>query len=177
MWFRTTVSFVLMLFVAPPCVAALASAAAAAGNAVRIGTEADDAPFEIIGPDGALHGFDIDLGNALCARAHLRCTWVNMDFDGLIPALGAHRIDAAMSQISVTPARARAVLFTSPVSATESVVVAPTDSTIRNADPSSLRGHTIGVQSGTTHQIYARTVLGAAVTVQVYQTQQEYRDG
>lgn len=150
--------------------AGAAPRAALAADAIRIGTEADDAPFGSIGPDGKLFGFDIDLGNAICARAKLSCTWVNMDFDGLIPALDAHRIDAAMSQISVTPEREKRVLFTAPVSRTDAALIAMTGSGITD-DPASMKGKTIGVQSGTTHEVYAKSVLAKFAEVKVYQTQ------
>ncbi len=144
----------------------------AAGPPIRFGTEADDAPFASVGPDGALRGFDIDLGDAICAHAHLRCVWVNMDFDGLIPALAAHRIDVADSEMSVTAARARRVLFTLPVTATAAVLVVPKGSAVTD-QTSSLAGKTVGVQSGTTHEVYANTVLRAVATVQDYQTEEE----
>jgi ABC-type amino acid transport substrate-binding protein len=31
-------------------------------------------------------GFDIDLGNAICAELKVKCKWVESDFDGMIPA-------------------------------------------------------------------------------------------
>lgn len=156
--------------------AAAATRAATAADTLRIGTEADDAPFETIGPDGKPSGFDIDLGNAICARAKLTCTWVNMDFDGLIPALDAHRIDAAMSQMSVTPEREKRVLFTTPVSRTDGVLVAMTGSGITD-DSASMKGKTVGVQSGTTHETYAKSVLAKYADIRVYQTQlQAFQD-
>lgn len=160
-------AFLLLAVVTRPAVA----------ETIRIGTEADDAPFESMGPDGKPAGFDIDIGNAICARAKLTCQWVNMDFDGLIAALNAHRIDAALSQISVTPDRAKRVLFTEPTSRTSGVLVATIGSGVTD-DPKSLRGKTLGVQSGTTHEIYAKQVFApAGATVQVYQTQlQAFQD-
>lgn len=149
---------------------------AQAAETLRIGTEADNAPFESVGPDGQLHGFDIDFANAVCKRAGLACTWVNMDFDGMIAALDAHRIDAIMSEMSVTPERARRVLFTSPVTSTGAVLVTATGSGITD-DAASLKGKTVGVQSGTTHETYAKTVLAKVADVQVYQSQlQAFQD-
>ena len=148
----------------------------AAADTIRIGTEADDAPFESIGPDGKPAGFDIDVGNAVCARAKFTCRWVNMDFDGLIAALDAHRIDAALSQISVTPDRAKRVLFTDPTSRTSGVLVAMIGSGITD-DAKTLKGKTVGVQSGTTHETYAKMAFAPGATVQVYQTQlQAFQD-
>ncbi len=158
------------------CLLVVLSSVAAGAETIRIGTEADDAPFETIGPDGKPAGFDIDVGNAICARAKLTCQWVNMDFDGLVAALDAHRIDAAISQISVTSDRAKRVLFTKPVSRTAGVLVATIGSGVTD-DPKTLKGKTIGVQSGTTHETYAKLAFSRFGTVQVYQTQlQAFQD-
>jgi lysine-arginine-ornithine-binding protein len=148
----------------------------AAAETLRIGVEADNAPFESVGPDGALHGFDIDLGNAMCRQAKVSCQWVNMDFDGMIAALNDHRIDAVMSEMSVTPERAGRVLFTEPVTRTGAVLVAADGSGISD-DPKTLAGKTLAVQSGTTHERYARAKLAPATDVTVYQSQlQAFQD-
>ena len=150
--------------------ALLLLSASSAAEPTRIGTEADNAPFESIGPDGQPHGFDIDLADAVCRRAGLTCRWVNMDFDGMIAALDAHRIDVVMSEMSVTPERSRRVLFTDPVSSTGAVIVTASGSGITD-DPATLKGKTVGVQSGTTHEVYAKTKLAPFAAVQVYQSQ------
>ncbi len=148
----------------------------AAADPLRIGVEADNAPFESMGPDGAVHGFDIDLANAMCRQAKLQCRWVNMDFDGMIAALNDHRIDAVMSEMSVTPERAKRVLFTDPVTSTGAVLVVAKGSGITD-DARTLKGKTVGVQSGTTHEHYAKSVLAPAAEVQVYQSQlQAFQD-
>ena len=147
-----------------------------ASEPVRIGTEADNAPFESVGPDGQLHGFDIDLGNAVCRRAALSCRWVNMDFDGMIAALDAHRIDVVLSEMSVTAERAKRVLFTDPVSSAGAVLVTVNGSGVSD-DPATLKGRTLGVQSGTTHETYAKQVLSRFADIQVYQSQiQAFQD-
>ncbi len=176
MMFARPGRFALAFLLLAPLLAT-ASSPAAAAETIRIGTEADDAPFESVGPDGQPAGFDIDVGNALCARAKLACQWVNMDFDGLIAALDAHRIDAALSQISVTPDRSKRVLFTEPTSRTSGVLVATIGSGITD-DVKTMKGKTVGVQSGTTHETYARMAFApAGATVQVYQTQlQAFQD-
>jgi ABC-type amino acid transport substrate-binding protein len=51
---------------------------------VRFGVDASYAPFESKAPNGQLVGFDIDLGNEICARMKAKCVWVENDFDGMI---------------------------------------------------------------------------------------------
>ncbi len=151
----------------------LATAARAADQAVKIGTEADYAPFEYKDADGTLKGLEIDLAKLYCAQAHLACTFVNMDFDGLIPALNAHQIDAAMSQMSITEDRLKSVAFTDPVTHNDVRVVAPKGSAI-TADPASMKGKTIAVQSGTIEESWANAKLkGIAGEIKVYQGQDQ----
>ena len=152
--------------------AALCAAGPCLAQTLRIGTEPDYAPFEFKDASGTLKGFEIELGQAICRRAALDCQYVSMDFDGLIPALEAHKIDAALSQISVTPARKAAILFTDPLTSVQAQFIAAKNAAI-TADPASLQGKTIGVQSGTTHETYANTKLKTLVTIKVYETQDE----
>lgn len=49
-------------------VVAAGSAMAADLKEIRFGVEASYAPFEYKTPDGKLTGFDIDIGNAVCAK-------------------------------------------------------------------------------------------------------------
>ena len=128
-----------------------------AGEPFRLGTEADDAPFS-------------DVGNEICRRLRLDCEWTGMGFGGLIPALLAGRIDAAVSQITVTPQRASQVMFTEAVTQTGGILIVPDLSEMTNS-LSSMRGKKIGVQSGTTHETYARQVLGGVAQVRLYSTQ------
>ena len=150
----------------------LAGPALAQDKVVRIGTEAAYAPFEYKDDKGQLKGYEIQLGDALCAAAKMKCEWVNADFDSLIPALQAHKIDAIMSQMSITPDREKVVDFTHQVTVAPARFVAKDGSGITD-DPASLKGKTIAVQSGTTHEKYVTDVPKGIAVPKVYQTQDE----
>ena len=60
-----------------------ASVFAALPQSIRIGTDATYAPFSSKDAKGDFVGFDIDLGNELCSRIKVKCTWVGSDFDSL----------------------------------------------------------------------------------------------
>ena len=153
-------------------VMALTGTARAQDKTVRIGTEAAYAPFEYKDDKGELKGYEIQLGNALCAAAKLKCEWVNQDFDGLIPALNAHKIDAILSQMSITDDRKKAVDFTRQVTVAPARFVAKQGSGITD-DLASLKGKTIAVQSGTTHEKFVTEKLAGIATPKVYQSQDE----
>ena len=95
--------------------AALAlGAGAASADTVRMGTEGAYPPFNFVNEAGELVGFEIDLGNELCARAELTCEWVQTDWDGIIPNLVAGNYDTIIAGMNQTEARAAVIAFTQP---------------------------------------------------------------
>ncbi len=149
--------------------AALVGSQANAASIIRIGTEAAYAPFEYKDDTGELKGMEIELAKVYCERIKAKCEFVNMDFDSLIPALKAGKIDAIISQMSITAERAKTVDFTHLVTIAPTQFVAKAGSGIDGAKPETFKGKTIGVQSGTTHETYVNQKLKDQVTVKVYQ--------
>ena len=88
----------------------VAGAALADGDTIVFGTDATYPPFESLDAGGKFTGFDIDITNALCDHMKVKCTFVNQDFDGIIPALQAKKFDAIISSMSITPEREKIVL-------------------------------------------------------------------
>lgn len=85
---------------------------AAAETTIRWGTEAGYKPFMFKTAEGELTGFDYEIGNAICAELKATCTWVEQDWDGIIPALKAGKYDAILASMSITAERQKAVDFT-----------------------------------------------------------------
>ena len=83
----------LMLVALSVAMAIAASTVSAEMKKVALGTEGAYPPFNWIDGNGELRGFDIDIGNALCAAAALDCAWVIQDWDGMIPGLLAKRFE------------------------------------------------------------------------------------
>ncbi|WNW13984.1 ABC transporter substrate-binding protein [Pseudomonas sp. DTU_2021_1001937_2_SI_NGA_ILE_001] len=133
---------------------------------LKIGIEAAYPPFASKAADGSIVGFDYDIGNALCEEMKVKCTWVEQEFDGLIPALKVRKIDAILSSMSITDDRKKSVDFTgkyynSPARLVLKEGVAVSDSLAE------ISGKRIGVQRGSIHERFAREVLapkGAVVT-------------
>ncbi|MFD2271583.1 transporter substrate-binding domain-containing protein [Undibacterium arcticum] len=72
---------------------------------VTIAMDATYPPFESVGPDGKLVGFEVDLANALCVEMKVKCKIVNVGWDGLIPGLVAKKHDALMTSMNITEER------------------------------------------------------------------------
>ena len=153
------------------CVAVSAWISPAAAQGLRIGTEGAYPPFEYRDAGGALKGMDVDIGNALCALMRVPCQFMPQDFDGLIPAIKAGKIELIISSMSVTPDRAKAIDFTKAYYLSPSQFVALKSSGITD-DPATLKGKTVAVQSGTNHQAYMEQRL-PDIAIKVYNTVQE----
>ncbi|RQR69850.1 MULTISPECIES: ABC transporter substrate-binding protein [unclassified Burkholderia] len=158
-------------FVASAVLCVLATSTWAA-DTLRFGIEADYPPFEYKLPSGELTGFDIDIGNAVCAKLKVKCKWIENSFDGLIPALQARKFDAINSAMWATEQREKAIDFTSIIYTPPIRLVARSGSHIL-PDAESLKGKRIGVQQGGTQQYYAEkkwAPAGAAVITYPSQT-------
>ncbi|KVD20269.1 ABC transporter substrate-binding protein [Burkholderia ubonensis] len=144
---------------------------------VRFGVDASYPPFESKGPDGKVVGFDVDLGNEICARMKAKCVWIENDFDGMIPALKARKFDGVLSSMSMTPAREEQIAFSAKLFNTPTRLVAKKGSSLL-PDVKSVKGHRIGVEQGTIQETYAKTYWApAGATVVPYQNQdQVYAD-
>ncbi|NNJ16808.1 ABC transporter substrate-binding protein [Pseudomonas putida CSV86] len=140
---------------------------------LRIGIEAAYPPFASKAPDGSIVGFDYDIGNALCEQMKVKCTWVEQEFDGLIPALKVRKIDAILSSMSITEDRKKSVDFTKRYYLTPARLVMKDGTTISDS-LSELQGKKIGVQRGSIHDRFAKEVLAPkGATIVPYGTQNE----
>ncbi len=127
-------------------------------SVLKVGINAQFPPFESTGgPNGeAYSGFDIDLiyevGNQLGKEIQI----VDMDFDGLIPALNSGKVDLCISGMTITPEREKNVNFSTPYYAATQVVVMRPESVETYPDITSLQhGAKIGVLLGYTGEFIA----------------------
>ena len=156
----------------------LAALALAAGSAaadmkkVTLGTEGAYPPFNWIDENGDLQGFDVEIGNALCAAANLECTWAVQDWDGIIPGLLAKKYDAIVASMSITEERKKKVDFTGKYYTTPAKFVRMKGSDIEITNEG-LDGLAVGVQRATIHENFLRDNYGDLVTIRAYATQDE----
>src|SRR5262245_39389558 len=80
---------------------------------VRRGVEGACPPWNLIGPDGKLAGFDIDLTQDLCRRAAVECELIPGEWTSLIPSLNAGKFDLVLT-LGINEARKKIVDFTIP---------------------------------------------------------------
>ena len=85
---------------------------AMAQDVVRLGTEGAYPPWNFINDAGEIDGFERELGDELCKRAELTCTWVKNDWDSIIPNLVSGNYDAIIAGMSITDERDQVIDFT-----------------------------------------------------------------
>lgn len=139
-------------------------------DTVRFGVDVPYEPMEYRTPDGELTGFDIELGNALCAEIGIECEWIVQGWDGIIPGLMSRKYDAIMSSMTINDDRREQVLFSDPYFTPPSAWFAPGDSDIGEPTEESLEGTTIGVQRGTLQDNYISDMYADVADISRYAT-------
>lgn len=137
-----------------------------AGKLVML-TNASFPPYEYLGSDNKPAGVDVDIAQAVADELGVELEVVDMDFDGLIPALVANKGDIVAAGLTVTDERKESVDFSDTyANATQLIIIQEGSDKVKSVDD--LAGKTIGVQLGTTGDIYASDIEGA--TVKQYKT-------
>ncbi|MBD2492237.1 ABC transporter permease subunit [Aulosira sp. FACHB-615] len=132
------------------------------GKTLRVATEPAFPPFEFKSPNGELQGFSYDLMNAIASAANFKVNFQSIPFDGIIPAVQAKTIDAAISSITITAERTKTVDFSRPYfKAGLAIAVRNNNQDITNLD--SLKNKKLAVQIGTTGAEKAKSIPGVQI--------------
>ena len=155
------------------CAMVLVGAASAQAEVLKIATEGAYPPFNYVDSDNKLHGFDVDIANALCERMNVKCSIVAQDWEGIIPALMAKKYDAVVASMIATDERKQKIDFTHHYYRTPLSVAVSKDSNITDAQ-TNFKGRTVGAQASSTQAIYAEDHYGpAGADVKFYPTLDE----
>jgi arginine/lysine/histidine/glutamine transport system substrate-binding and permease protein len=130
------------------------------GKTLRVATEPAFPPFEFKGKNGEVQGFSYDLMNAIASAGGFNVDFQSIPFDGIIPALQAKTMDAAISSITITSERAKSVSFSRPYFKSGLAIAVRADNqNITSFE--SLKNKKIAVQLGTTGSQKAKEISGA----------------
>jgi len=141
---------------------------------IKLGVAAEPyPPFAEKTAAGNWEGWEIEIGDALCKAMEEECTWVEVSWDGIIPALLAKKIDAIISSMSITAERMKTIDFSDKYYNTPTVMIADKSSGI-DGSPESLKGKIIGVQVSTVHENFATQYFGDVADIKTYQTFDEH---
>jgi polar amino acid transport system substrate-binding protein len=142
------------------CAAPAAPTAPAEKKLLVMATNAEFPPYEYM-EDGTVKGFDADFAKAICDKLGYDLRIDNMNFDSIIPAVQSGKADFGAAGMTIDEDRLKNVDFTTPYCTATQVIIVKTGSAI--ASIPDLDGKRIGVQLGTTGDIYAGDVADATV--------------
>jgi len=132
---------------------------------LRIGSDVSGAPFEYFaGSSKVPLGFDIDLAHALASKLGVPVTVVNHRFDDLLAAVSRGQFDAAISAISDTRGREKAVTFIDYFIAGGGIIV-PRGNPLRIFGLDALCGYAVTTEAGTSYEGDLRKQSGDCTTV------------
>jgi polar amino acid transport system substrate-binding protein len=134
-----------------------------AGN-LTVCTSLPYEPFEFK-KKGEFAGFDVDLATEVAKRLKVKPVFVDTDFDGISAGapLNDGTCDVAAAGLTITGERARVLDFSSPYFNAAQTMVVPDGSTVDSLDD--LGDGSIGVQTGTTGELYVRDNAPASAEV------------
>lgn len=149
-------TFALAAAIAMFAASAAFAASALEKDVLMAGTESTYPPYDMRNDKGELTGFEVEFTNTIAQKLGKKVEWLDMSFDGLIPALITNKVDIVAGGFSATPERAKVVSFTLPYEISFSAFVMRPDNLAKNVDE--LAGKIIAVQIGTVQESFARSL-------------------
>ncbi|MBQ9590688.1 MAG: transporter substrate-binding domain-containing protein [Butyrivibrio sp.] len=122
-------------------------------------TNAEFPPYEYHdGSDDQIVGIDAEIAAAIAEKLGYTLEIEDIAFDSVIPEVTSGKADFGMAGMTVTEERKKSVNFSDSYATAVQVVIVTEDSDIASIDD--LSGKIIGVQSGTTGDLYATDDFG-----------------
>lgn len=125
-------------------------------RAIRFLTSDDYPPLNFALSDGTLTGFNVEIARAVCEELQIACTIQARRWDTLIDALRAGKGDAVVASIAATAENRARIDFTQPYYQTPARFVVRKGAAPFAATASGLKGRTVGVVGGSSHEAYVK---------------------
>ncbi len=143
----------LILAVLMVCsIAVLAGCSNEEDNVLVMGTNATFPPYEYYDDNNVIVGIDAEIAQAVADKLGMELEIKDMEFESLLTAVSSDSVDIVFAGLTVNEERKQSVDFTMTYATGVQVVIVAEDSDIATVDD--LDGKTIGVQAGTTGDIY-----------------------
>ena len=110
-------------------------------------------------------GIDVEIAEAICDKLGYTLVVDDMEFDSIITAVQSGKADFGMAGMTVTEERKKAIDFTDTyTNAVQVIIVKDGSDAVKSADD--LAGAVVGVQMGTTGDIYVSDLEADGTTVE-----------
>ncbi len=130
------------------------------GGKLIMATNAEFPPYEYHEGDEIV-GIDAEIAEAIAEELGMTLEIEDMAFESIITAVSGGKADMGLAGMTVDPDRQKNVNFSDTYATAAQVIIVKEDSAI--AGPDDLTGKKIGVQLGTTGDIYAEDIEDAEV--------------
>ena len=128
-----------------------------------VGMSADYAPYEFhyIDENGkdVIGGFDVDIANEIANKIGVNLVIQEMDFDALVSALPAGKVDLVISGMNPTKERAKVVDFSEVYYNSKHGILVRAEDADKYQTFADLEGAKVGVQLGSTQEKIAKTEI------------------
>lgn len=128
-------------------------------NKIIIGTSADFPPFEFIGSDGTITGFDIEMTTSILEDAGYTVEVKDIAFDSLIASLQNDKIDVIAAAMTITNEREQQIDFSDPYYEADQSILVKVGNDLNLSTNIDLQNYTVGAQTGTTGAAWIETNL------------------
>ncbi len=160
----------IMRFFAIALAASGLSASASAGalddivnrGELRVAVQTQGPPFSMVDKNGERTGSSVELAKLMAKEMNVKITFLDFDWDGLLPALFSGKADLLVADMTPTLARAMKVAFTKPFMYTGSAVFAKAGSKYGSIDACKAAGTKIAVLLGATGEKVAQATFPEA---------------
>ncbi len=157
---------------------------------LTIGVEGAFPPFNLMTPQGKVAGYDVDVANGVCKRAHVTCTLVAREWDSQLPSLLNGQFDTVLT-MGPNARRRQVIDFSIPyaqtsnsflvlksgplanlpdtgqkLSVNDTATAAPVIDAMRKA----LGGKTVGVPVSTSQQQFIEGTFKGDVSLRTYKS-------
>ena len=123
-------------------------------------TNAAFPPYEMV-EGNKIVGIDAEIAQLIADDIGRELIIEDMAFDSVIAAVQTGKADIAMAGLTITEDRKQNINFSDPYTEAAQVIIVKNGSTV--SMPEDLEGKTIGVQIGTTGDIYAADIADASI--------------
>jgi polar amino acid transport system substrate-binding protein len=130
------------------------------GGVLVMATNAEFPPYEYYEGQEVV-GIDAEMAAAVAEKLGMELKIEDMAFDSIITAVSSGKADIGVAGMTVTEDRLKNINFSDSYATATQAIIVPEGSEITSADD--LVGKRIGVQLGTTGDIYASDVEGADI--------------
>ncbi len=150
----------LIILLSTAMLLGLSACGASSSQKLVMATNAAFPPYESV-EGNEIIGIDPEIAKLIADDIGRELVIEDMAFDSIIAAVQSGKADIAMAGLTVTEDRKQNINFSNPYTEAAQVIVVKKDSPV--ASPDDLEGKTVGVQIGTTGDIYAGDIADATI--------------